>query len=161
GAFFVIPTYVFVGSLGLLVIWGVVRLFIEGQLPQVSAPAQPVEAVSIFLILRAVAGGCTAMTGVQAIANGVPEFEPPETHNAAGTLVTLALILGTLFVGVVGLGHAIGAVPSNQASIVAQIGQTVAGGNPLFYLVQISAAVVLALAANTSFNGFPLLAAIM
>jgi len=62
---------------------------------------------------------------------------------------------------VVGLGHAIGAVPSNQASVVAQIGQTVAGGNPLFYVVQMSAAIVLALAANTSFNGFPLLAAIM
>lgn len=162
GGLFVIPTYVFIGSLALLLTWGLVRLVVEGGLPTVSAGApQPVEAVSVFLILRAFAGGCTAMTGVEAIANGVPAFEPPETRNAAGTLVTLAVILGALFLGVAGLGRAIGAVPSGQANVIAQIGQTVAGGNPLFYVVQVSAAIVLALAANTSFNGFPLLAAIM
>jgi amino acid transporter len=161
GGLFVIPTYIFIGSLGLLIGWGVVRLVFEGGLPQVEPTPEPAEAISIFLILRAFAGGCTAMTGVEAIANGVPVFEPPETRNAARTLVTLAAVLGALFLGVVGLGHAIGAVPSDQASIIAQIGQTVAGGNPLFYLVQISAAIILSLAANTSFNGFPLLAAIM
>jgi hypothetical protein len=120
-----------------------------------------VEAISLFLILRAFAGGCTAMTGVEAIANGVPVFEPPETRNAAGTLVTLAVILGALFLGVVALGHGIGAVPSSDQSVLAQIGATVTDRNPLFYLVQMSAAVVLSLAANTSFNGFPLLAAIL
>jgi amino acid transporter len=161
GGLFVAPTYIFIGSLGLLLAWGLVRFIVEGGLPQVVPTPQPVEGVTLFLLLRAFAGGCTAMTGVEAIANGVPEFEPPETYNAAGTLVTLALILGALFLGVVFLGHAIGAVPSAQASVVAQIGQTVAGGNPLYYLVQISAAVILCLAANTSFNGFPLLAAIM
>jgi len=162
GGLFVLPTYVFIGSLGLLIAWGLVRLSVEGGLPRTATPPpQSVEAVSVFLILRAFAGGCTAMTGVEAIANGVPEFEPPETRNAAGTLVILAAILGALFLGAVSLGNAIGAVPSDQASIIAQIGQTVANGNPLFYLVQISAAVILSLAANTSFNGFPLLAAIM
>jgi amino acid transporter len=162
GGLFVIPTYLFVGSLGLLIAWGLVRLALEGGLPQVPVPSpQPVEAVSLFLILRAFAGGCTAMTGVEAIANGVPAFEPPETRNAASTLVILAAILGALFLGVVSLGHAIGAVPSDQASVIAQIGQTVAGSSPLFYLVQISAGIILSLAANTSFNGFPLLAAIM
>ena len=134
---------------------------LEGGLPSVSAAPQPLEAVSVFLILRAFAGGCTAMTGVEAIANGVPVFKPPETRNAAGTLVTLALILSALFLGVVALGHAIGAVPSSEASTLAQIGATVTDRNPLFYLVQMSAAIVLSLAANTSFNGFPLLAAIM
>jgi amino acid transporter len=162
GGLFVIPTYVFVGSLGLLIGWGLFQLTLGGGLPHVqSLPSQPVEAVSAFLILRAFAGGCTAMTGVEAIANGVPAFEPPETRNAASTLVILAVMLGALFLGVVTVGNAIGAVPSAQASVIAQIGQTVAGGNPLFYVVQISAAIILSLAANTSFNGFPLLAAIM
>jgi amino acid transporter len=161
GGLFIIPTYIFIGSLALLIGWGLARWVLEGGLPQVQATPAPVEAVSVFLILRGFAGGCTAMTGVEAIANGVPVFQPPETRNAAGTLVTLAAILAALFLGVVGLGHAIGAVPSAQASIIAQIGQTVTGGNPLFYLVQISAAIILSLAANTSFNGFPLLAAIM
>jgi amino acid transporter len=161
GGLFIIPTYIFVGSLGLLIAWGLVQLTIGGGLPRLPAPAQPLEAVSLFLILRAFAGGCTAMTGVEAIANGVPVFEPPETRNAAGTLVILAAVLSALFLGVVTLGNAIGAVPSDQASVIAQIGQAVAGTSPLFYLVQISAAIILALAANTSFNGFPLLAAIM
>ncbi len=162
GGLFVIPTYIFVGSLGLLIAWGLFRLTLGGGLPQVPAlPAQPIEAVSLFLILRAFAGGCTAMTGVEAIANGVPVFQPPETKNAASTLVILAAVLCALFLGVVALGNAIGAVPSGQANVIAQIGQAVVGSSPLFYLVQISAAVILALAANTSFNGFPLLAAIM
>jgi amino acid transporter len=162
GGLFIIPTYVFVGSLGLLIAWGVVQLTFGGGLPRLEVPpSQPVEAVSLFLILRAFAGGCTAMTGVEAIANGVPAFEPPETRNAATTLVILAAVLGALFLGVVTLGNAIGAVPSDQASVIAEIGQVVAGTSPLFYVVQISAAIILALAANTSFNGFPLLAAIM
>ena len=162
GAVFVVPTYIFIGSLGLLLAWGAFRLMFGGGLPvqPASAPA-PVEGLSLFLILRAFAGGCTAMTGVEAIANGVPVFEPPETQRAASTLVILGGILSILFLGVVWVGHAIGAVPSDQANVVAQIGQTVAGGGPLFYLVQISAALILSLAANTSFNGFPLLAAVM
>jgi amino acid transporter len=161
GGLFVIPTYVFVGSLGLLIAWGLVRLTIGGGLPQLPSPERPVEAVSLLLILRAFAGGCTAMSGVEAIANGVPAFERPETRNAAGTLVILAAVLSALFLGVAALGHAIGAVPSDLASVLAQVGLAVAGTSPLFYTVQISAAIILALAANTSFNGFPLLAAIM
>jgi amino acid permease-like protein len=86
---------------------------------------------------------------------------PPESRNAASTLVILGSILELLFLGVAWIGHAINAVPSNQANVVAQIGLTVVGGGPLFYVVQISAAFILSLAANISFNGFPLLAAVM
>ncbi len=155
------PTYIFIGSLGALLAWGLVRLLVEGQLPPAATTPAATESVSLFLILRAFAGGCTAMTGVEAIANGVPVFKAPESRNAAGTLVTLASILGALFLGVAVLGHAVNAVPSDQASVIAQIGQSVVGTSPLFYVVQLSAAIILALAANTSFNGFPLLAAIM
>jgi amino acid transporter len=161
GAFFVLPTYIFIGSLAALLAWGFVRMA-AGNLPTVAShPPLATESVTVLLILRAFAGGCTAMTGVEAIANGVPAFAPPSTKNAAGTLVTLGTLLAALFLGVVILGNQIHALPSGQASVIAQIGQTVAGNSPLFWLVQVSLAVILVLAANTSFNGFPLLAAVI
>ena len=99
GAAFVLPTYAFIGSLGALLVVGAVHLITQGA----PAPAHPIPAasqsLSFFLVLRAFAGGCTAMTGVEAIANGVPAFNKPASKNAAGTLVTLALILGVLFLG--------------------------------------------------------------
>ena len=161
GGYFVVPTYIFIGSLALVVLWGLFHLA-GGSLPQVH-PGAPtaVEGVSLFLVLRAFSGGCTALTGVEAVANGVPTFKPPETRNAAGTLGFLAATLGVLFLGIAGLGHAVGALPSDQASVIAQVTGVVAGKGVLFVVVQISSAIILILAANTSFNGFPLLAAIM
>jgi amino acid transporter len=161
GAAFVLPTYVFIGSLGALLIWGFVRVAVLGApLPAPTAPAA-VEGVSLFLVARAFAGGCTAMTGVEALANGVPAFKVPESKNAAATLFGLSATLAVLFLGVAVLGHLVGAVPTDQSNLVAQIGLAVAGNSPLFYLVQISSALILVLAANTSFNGFPRLAAVM
>ena len=161
GAAFILPTYVFIGSLAALLVVGVVRLVIEGVPPPLHTPPPAIEGVSLLLILRAFAGGCTAMTGVEAIANGVPLFQRPEPKNAASTLTALALMLGALFLGVAGLGVVVGAVPSDQENIIAQIGWAFVGGTPLYYLVQVSAAIVLLFAANTSFNGFPRLAAVM
>ncbi len=106
------------------------------------------DGLGVFLVLRAFAGGCTAMTGVEAIANGVPVFEKLEARNAGRTLIVLALIPGALFLGVAFLGKEIGAVPSDQASVLALIGQTFVPGSPLFYAVQLSAAVILLLAAT-------------
>jgi amino acid transporter len=162
GGLFVLPTYAFLGSLGVVVAWGLVQL-VTGHLHPLPPQAVPAatESLSLVLILRAFAGGCTAMTGVEAIANGVPVFEEPRTKTAARTLVLLGVCLGVLFLGVAGLGSRIGAVPTSQQGVLAQVGLAVAGQGPLFYLVQISAATILILAANTSFNGFPLLAALM
>ena len=161
GAAFVIPTYLFIGSLGALLVVGALHLLISGTPPPARHLPEASEGVTIFLVLRAFAGGCTAMTGIEAIANGVPAFRRPPSRNAAGTLITLAAILAVLFLGVTALGHAIGAVPTDRANVIAQIGQTFAGGSPLYYLVQVSSAIILMLAANTSFNGFPRLAAVM
>ena len=161
GAFFVVPTYVFVLSLGVLVALGLWRFVIGGATPPPQNLPAATEGVTLFLLLRAFAGGCTAMTGVEAIANGVPVFKKPESQHAARTLVVLALLLATLFLGVTYLGHLVGARPSDQASVIAQIGRAVAPGSVVFYAVQLSTALVLVLAGNTSFNGFPLLAAVM
>jgi amino acid transporter len=161
GAAFILPTYVFVISLAALLILGAVRIASGHAPPPLHALPTATEGVSLFLVLRAFAGGCTAMTGVEAIANGVPAFQPPESDNAARTLTALAVVLGALFLGVALLGRAIGAVPTDETNVIAQIGQAMAPNSPLFFVVQISSAAILLLAANTSFNGFPRLAAVM
>jgi len=161
GTFFVLPTYIFVLSLGALVVVGLWQVQTGHAHLHSAALSHAAEPVSLFLLARAFAGGCTALTGVEAIANGVPVFKKPEPVNAARTLLLLAVILAVLFLGVAYLGHMLGARPSDQASVIAQVGRAVIPGSPLFYIVQVSSAVILLLAANTSFNGFPLLAAIM
>jgi amino acid transporter len=161
GAAFILPTYVFVLSLSALLLVAAFRIATGNPPHQLHAVPSPTESVSLFLVLRAFAGGCTAMTGVEAIANGVPAFERPESQNAARTLTILACLLGTLFLGVALLGRSIGAIPTDQVNVIAQIGQATAPNSPLFFIVQISSAAILLLAANTSFNGFPRLAAVM
>jgi amino acid transporter len=161
GAAFILPTYVFVASLAALLLVAAFRIATGNPPHALHTVPSATEGVSLFLVLRAFAGGCTAMTGVEAIANGVPAFEPPESRNAARTLTLLACLLGALFLGVALLGRSIGAVPTDEANVIAQIGQATAANSPLFYIVQISSAAILLLAANTSFNGFPRLAAVM
>jgi amino acid transporter len=148
-------------SLGALLAWAAFRIA-TGHPPQhLHVLPSATEGVSLFLVLRAFAGGCTAMTGVEAIANGVPAFEPPESRNAARTLTILGCLLGVLFLGVAVIGRSIGAVPTDETNVIAEIGQATAPNSPLFFIVQISSAAILLLAANTSFNGFPRLAAVM
>jgi hypothetical protein len=121
------------------------------------------ETLGIFLILRAFASGSVALTGVEAIANGVPAFRPPEAKNAANTMSAMAIILATIFVGVTVVAAAYQIVPSvgGAPSVVALVAGTVFGDGPLFYTFQIATALILFLAANTSFNAFPRLAAIL
>jgi hypothetical protein len=99
------------------------------------------------------------MTGIEAIANGVPVFRPPESRNAATTLIALTAILAALFLGIAALAGQIGAVPSHEATVISQVAEAVFGRSPAYYLVQLATTVILILAANTSFNGFPVLAA--
>jgi amino acid transporter len=161
GAAFIVPTYIFVLSLGALLVVAAFRIVTGNPPHHLHAVPAATQGVTLFLVLRAFAGGCTAMTGVEAIANGVPAFESPESRNAGRTLTILACLLGALFLGVALLGRSIGAIPTDQANVIAQIGQATAANSPLFYIVQISSAAILLLAANTSFNGFPRLAAVM
>ncbi len=135
-------------------------------------PRQPeavplgVETLTVVLILRAFASGSVALTGVEAIANGVPAFKPPESRNAANTLVAMAFLLGVIFIGVTVVARAYDIVPSVALSggptVIALVAQTAFGGSsPPYYLFQIATALILFLAANTSFNAFPRLAAIL
>lgn len=164
GRIFSIPTYLFVASLLGLIAIGAWRA-LTGSIAPVSA-AQPIapagEALTLFLLLTAFSNGCTAMTGVEAVSNGVPAFKPPESKNAASTMVMMAVLSITMFIGITLLAHAYQVVPSEQETVVSQIARGVFGGRGWpYYLVQGATMLILVLAANTAYADFPRLASIL
>ncbi len=179
GTAFALPTYGFVASVALMLIVAVVKMAI-GQPVRAESADFVVEAkdlagtATLLLVLRAFASGCTALTGVEAISNGVPFFRKPKSHNASLTLMMMGAIAVTMFAGVTWLAMASGAkiaenpeelgLPAGtpQPTIIAQIGMAVFGSNGIgFYVLQAFTAAILILAANTAFNGFPILASIL
>jgi amino acid transporter len=167
GNIFAVPTYLFVGLALAIVASGIVGIVSGNAAP---VPLEPdvvpigTEAVGILLLLKAFAGGSVALTGVEAIANGVPAFKPPESRNAANTMTGMAVLLGILFVGLTLFAVEYGLRPTKEggASVVAMAARTVFGeGSALFVTFAASTALILFLAANTSFNAFPRLAAIL
>ena len=170
GNIFAVPTYLFVGLALAIVAIGVVNIAAGTvvQLPPTDAVPYPpqtlLEPIGVLLLLKAFAGGSVALTGVEAIANGVPAFKPPEAKNAANTMTAMAVLLGILFIGLTVVAVAYGLRPTNPggASIVALAAQATFGDGSLFFVTfAISTALILFLAANTSFNAFPRLAAIL
>src|SRR5438309_1749659 len=167
GSIFAIPTYIFIGSALLLIIVGALKSFFIQHNPvighfQYVATTEP---LSIFLILRSFAAGCAAMTGTEAISNGIPAFKKPEARNAATTLTWMAVILGTLFIGttVLAMSYHIEANPAGNPTVIGQIAQQVFTG-PLFFMYpvfQIATLFILTLAANTSYSDFPRLASLL
>jgi amino acid transporter len=167
GNIFAVPTYLFVGLALAIVGIGVYRIVTGTAVPLApEADAIPfgTEALGVLLILKAFAGGSVALTGVEAIANGVPAFKPPESKNAANTMTIMAVLLAILFVGLTVVAVNFGLVPTEPGgpSIIALAAETVFGvGSPLVFLFATATALILFLAANTSFNAFPRLAAIL
>ncbi len=161
GKIFALPTYLFVGSLGLVIIVGLGRtLFGATEAhPLPSVPA--VEGLTLFLLLRAFSSGCTALTGVEAISNGVPTFRNPASKNAATTMIWMACILGGLFLGITALAYTYGLVPREEETLISQIARISLGGGILYYFMQVATMLILILAANTSYNGFPRLAGLL
>jgi amino acid transporter len=168
GRIFAIPTYVYVGSVGAMVVAGIWRLA-AGDIAPISYTAAQTGllhaegaagAVTVFLVLRAFASGTTALTGVEAISNGVSAFRAPEAVNAKRTLMVMAAIMGTLFLGITYLAVRLQARPfdSGYPTVISQIARQVLGSGPAFLLVQTATLLILVLAANTAFSGFPLLA---
>jgi amino acid transporter len=170
GNIFAIPTYLFIGSSFLMIAIGVFRIVIGGEgsefPPEVVAQAAKIpEDVTALLLLRAFAAGAVALTGTEAIATGVPAFQPPESRNAATTLAAMAAVLGILFIGITFLAVNFGIThlefPEKQ-TVISQVSRRVFGDESIpFYLFQSFTALLLFLAANTSFNAFPRLLAIL
>lgn len=166
GTIFAIPTYAFVVTLATAIIVVFIKIIWHGGNPLIAGePRETVSAVqgvTLFLILRAFANGCTAMTGVEAVSNGVQAFKNPAPENANKTLLAMALILGSLFLGVMVIARHFGFVPNENSTVPSQLGAEAFGeGSPLFAFLQIMTAGILFLAANTAFADFPRLAAIL
>jgi amino acid transporter len=170
GLTFLLPTYLFVATLGLVIVVGGVKAAMAGghPAPVVAPPvlAPPVEAATLWLLMRAFASGCTAMTGVEAVSNGVPVFRPPTIHNAERTLTVIIAILVMLLGGIALLARAygIGATPPGEEgyqSILSQLTGAVLGRGLPYYVTMGSVVAVLALSANTSFADFPRLCRVL
>ena len=165
GTIFAIPTYGFILAFGLLLVGGFVRLALDPDLHATEPASGWHEAgaagVSWFLILRAFSSGSAALTGVEAISNGIPAFKKPEPKNAAATLMWMAIILAVLFFGITVLASQLGVRHSDAISAPAQIAKTVFGDNVIFYAIQAFTALILFLAANTAYADFPRLGSIL
>ncbi len=168
GNIFALPTYLFVGSALVMIAIGLIRI-LNGEhgtavQPLPGAP-NVLEPIGVLLILKAFAGGSVALTGVEAIANGVPAFKPPEPRNAAATLTAMAILLAILFVGITLIANWFGVVPVDfpaTKTIISQVATIAFGDSTIpFYLFQVFTALILFLAANTSYNAFPRLGAIL
>lgn len=166
GRAFAVPSYFFIAIMYIMVAVGLFRYLI-GSLGTVTNPPEiqtlpTLQSVTAFLLLHAFANGTSALTGVEAISNGITAFKEPRTRNAGITLIWMSSILGSLFLGVSFLARHMGAVPSEYETVISQLSRTAFGGQGILYLCTIIATtVILVMACNTSFAGFPRLTALM
>jgi amino acid transporter len=161
GRVFAVPTYVFIATFAVLVGVGLYRALRGDLEPLPGHAAEASTALTWFLMLRAFSSGCTALTGVEAISNGVPAFKPPESRNASITMGWMAGILGGLFLGITVLAWVLRVTPIADETVVSQIARALFGTGLFYYLVQTSTMLILVLAANTSFADFPRLSSLL
>ncbi|HEX4575604.1 MAG TPA: APC family permease, partial [Gemmatimonadales bacterium] len=160
GAIFAAPTYLFVAMFALMLVVNLVHPL--GYWPHVTSAAPSLtEAVTLWLLLKAFASGCSALTGVEAVSNGVPVFKPPESDNAAAVMVWMGLILGAFFTGSTYLAHHYDILPVGGQTVISQLGHGAFGNSAGYFLLQFATALILILAANTAFADFPRLVSIL
>ena len=162
GRLFALPSYLFIAAFVALIGAGFVRYVTHGP-PQVSEapPSEPLLPLTVILVLRAFASGAVALTGIEAVADGVTAFKPPEVRNARTVLAVLGAIMVTLFVGTTALADLYDIVPREEETVVSQLARLIFGGGPLYYFIQVVSMLILILAANTAFADFPRLAFFM
>jgi amino acid transporter len=169
GRLFAVPTYIYIFAITSLVVYGLVRVFVLKDIHHINSLPFKKEGgnivggeLGIFLLLKGFSSGAVALTGVEAISNGVPAFRRPESKNAANTLMWMGIILGTLFMGVQILSHHLGPYPSEKTTVMSQLGTAVWGSGTVMYVIlQFSTAAILTLAANTAYADFPRLSSII
>lgn len=158
---FMFPTYAFIFGILTMIGVGFYKVSTGDFTAQPPPPLPMQHEMTLFLLLRAFSSGCTAMTGVEAVSNGVQSFEPPESKNASKVLIIMALILGTMFVGITWLSHYHGIVPTDHETVLSKLASEIFGKTGPYYFIQFMTAGILLLAANTSYTGFPTLASIL
>jgi amino acid transporter len=165
GRIFATPTYFFITAILALVAAGAWRVLTGGVVPLAAVPAPAASAgspLTLLLLLTAFSNGCTAMTGVEAVSNGVPAFKPPEARNAAATMLMMAALSITMFLGITLLAHEFHVLPGADETVVSQLARAVFDGRGApYYAVQLATMLILVLAANTAYADFPRLASIL
>lgn len=158
---FALPTYAFIGGVMVMLALGGWQLA-SGTFTHEAPPELPVQhSLTLFLLLRAFSSGCTALTGVEAVSNGVPLFHKPEARNASTTLMVMVCILAVMFTGITFLANYHGIVPSGSETVISQLARSIFGTTAPYYFVQFSTAAILILAANTAYADFPRLTSIL
>lgn len=153
------PVYLFVLSLFILIGAGIYHILAGNVSPDLHASiGTPVAGISLFILLKAFASGSSALTGVEAISNAIPNFKDPAPKNAAKTLGAMGILLALLFTGIVFLAYYYGVAPQREVTVVSQIAEDIFGRNTMYYMIQGTTALILILAANTGYSAFPLLA---
>ena len=155
GTVMTVPVYVFLATYLGMIAWGIGAALVEGPGSLATTAPPPLTGVTLFLLLRTFAAGATALTGVEAISNAVPVFKDPVVRNAQKTMAAMALLMGILFVGTVGLTEYLAVIPAADETILSALARRLFGSGPVYLLVQVSTLLVLVVAANTSFTGFP------
>ncbi len=161
GTMMAIPVYAFLFAYLPMLAYGAVRAVLDGPGPLVANAPPAAQPLTTFLVLHTFAAGCTAMTGIEAISNGVPAFQPPESRNARRTLLAMAVLMGVLFLGSIGLTQYLAVVAGPQETILSALARRLLGSGPVYLLIQASTMLILAVAANTSFAGFPRVTALL
>ncbi|MCA1692347.1 MAG: amino acid permease, partial [Actinobacteria bacterium] len=161
GSLFAIPTYTYIVSLVLLIGYGMFQEY-SGDLEPIPPPTPDLfhgalagGSLTLMLLLRGFSSGAVALTGIEALADGVPAFKKPQAKNAATTLVIMGVILAVLFFGISVLAHHLHPYPSEHETVISQMGRAVYGGGPIYVILQFATAAILTLAANTAFADFP------
>ncbi len=164
GTLVAIPVYLFVGSYLLMLGYGLIRALIEGPAAladSTAIAAETIQPVTLFLILHTFSSGCTALTGVEAISNGVTVFKPPETRNARQTMIIMAVLMGVLLLASIGLTQHFGIVTHSEETILSALARHILGSGVLYFFIQITTLLILVVAANTSYIDFPRVASLI
>jgi amino acid transporter len=162
GTVMAVPVYLFLGTYFTMLLFGGIKLLLEGPTPTTAIAAPPaLQPLTLILVLHAFATGCTALTGIEAISNGVPAFKEPQSKNAGRTLIVMALLMGALFVGSIGLTQFLGVVAGPNETILSALAGRLLGRGFLYIVIQFSTLLILTVAANTSFADFPRVSAIL
>jgi amino acid transporter len=156
-----IPVYLFIFTYIPMLLFGTVRLVLDGPGDLVAASPAALEPLTLVLLLHAFATGCTALTGVEAISNAVPVFQTPKSKNAGKTLIVMSVLVAVLFLGSIGLTQFLAVVPADNETILSALARRLLGDGPLYLLIQFATLLILAVAANTSFTDFPRVAALL
>jgi len=161
GTAIAIPVYLFFFSYIPMLAYGAWVALVDGPGNLVAAAPPVLEPLTLILLLHAFSSGCTALTGIEAISNAVPAFEEPKSKNAGRTLLAMSFLVGLLFIGSTGLTQYLAVIPRGHETILSALSHRILGEGPIYIFIQLSTLLILAVAASTSFTGFPRVAALL